>query len=87
MSVVTPTDKIRVRTVGNQVKLIQEHLEAMQRDAHGIEYEPWKHEVDALWKRTFEQINHMAPEPQQGSLVMIRDLWTMYISHYADLSR
>ena len=37
MAVVTPTDKIRVRTVSNQVKLIQEHLEAMQRDAHGIE--------------------------------------------------
>lgn len=87
MAVVTPSDRIRVRTVRNQIKLIQEHLEAMQRDAHGIEYKPWKREVDALWKSTFEQINRMTPEPQQGSLMMIRDLWTMYISHYAELSR
>ena len=56
----------------------------MQRDAHGLEYAPWKAEVDELWKNSFEQINQMAEEPQTQSLEMIRDLWTMYISHYAD---
>ena len=78
----TPTDRIRTRSVANQVKFIHEHLEAMQRDAHGIEYDPWKAEVDTLWKRTFEQINHMKPEPQQNALEMIRELWMSYITHY-----
>ena len=84
MPPVTPADRIRTRTVRNQVKRIREHLEAMQRDAHGLEYAPWKTEVDELWKATFEQINHMAEDPQKQSLEMIRELWTMYISHYAD---
>ena len=78
----TPSDRIRARTVGNQAKMIREHLEAMQRDAHGLEYDPWKREVDALWKRTFEQINHMSSGPQQSSLESIRELWTTYITHY-----
>ena len=78
----TPTDMIRVRTVGNQVRLISEHLEAMQRDAHGLEYAPWKREVNDLWKRVFEQINRMGPLPQQGALEEIRELWTTYITHY-----
>ena len=81
MSGVTPTDRIRVRTVRNQIKYIREHLEAMQRDAHGIEYEPWKREVDGLWKITFKQINSMSADPQQSTLEMIRELWTTYISH------
>ena len=49
----TPTDRIRSRTVQNQLKLVQEHLEAMQRDVHGLEYARWKLEVDELWKRIF----------------------------------
>ena len=79
----TPTDRIRTRTVGNQVRLIQEHLETMQRDAHGLEYEPLKREVDALWKRVFEQISHMRPGPQQTTLEMKGELWTTYVAHYA----
>jgi hypothetical protein len=78
----TPIDRIRTRTVVNNVKLIHEHLEAMQRDSHGIEYDPWKREVDEMWKHTFEQINQMEPEPQQGALETIRELWMTYISHY-----
>ena len=78
----TPVDRIRTRTVGNQVTLIREHLEAMQRDVHGLEFQPWKQEVDTLWKSTFEQINRMGPGPQQGSLEMIRELWMTYITHY-----
>ena len=35
MPAMTPTDKIRTRTVDNRVRLIHEHLEAMQRDSHG----------------------------------------------------
>jgi hypothetical protein len=82
MAGTTPTDRIRARTVGNCVRMIHEHLEAMQRDAHGLEYAPWKREVDALWKRVFEQINRMAPSVQQGTLESIRDSWTTYITHY-----
>jgi hypothetical protein len=82
VTTITPSDRIRSRTVANNIKLIHEHLEAMQRDAHGLEYDPWKREVDDLWKRTFEQINHMAPEPQQTSLESIRELWMTYITHY-----
>jgi len=78
----SPTDMIRTRTVANQVELIREHLEAMQRDAHGLEYDPWKREVDALWKRTFEQINRMSPRPQEAALESIREPWTSYVAHY-----
>lgn len=85
MPTVTPTDRVRTRTVSNQIKRIREHLEAMQRDAHGLEYAPWKTEVDELWKTTFEQINLMAEGPQKQSLEMIRELWTMYLSHYVTL--
>ena len=79
---ITSIDKIRTRKVDNQARQIREHLEAMQRDAHGLEYAPWKKEVDALWKRTFEQINHMGEAPQQRALEAIRELWTRYITHY-----
>ncbi len=85
MSAATPTDRIRARTVGNKVKYIREHLEAMQRDAHGIEYSPWKSEVDAIWKTTFEQIDRMSAGPQQDALEMVRELWMTYISHYVTL--
>ena len=83
MPAMTATDRIRTRTVHNQVRLIREHLEAMQRDSHGLEYEPWKREVDALWKRTFEQINRMSSGPQKASLDALRELWTTYITHYS----
>ena len=83
MPSMTPTDRIRIRTVGNQISLIREHLEAMQRDAHGLEFEPWKAEVDALWKRVFQQISHMGPGPQQSALEMVTELWTLYVAHYA----
>ena len=79
----SPTDMIRTRTVANQVELIREHLEAMQRDLHGLEYDPWKLEVDGLWRRIFEQISLMSEAPQQSSLEMIQEDWTTYISHYA----
>jgi hypothetical protein len=80
---VNPTDRIRTRTVKNLLRLIREHLESMQRDVYGLEYEPWKKEVDALWKRVFEQISFMSHQPQQGALETIRELWTMYLAHYA----
>ena len=83
MPSVTPTDRIRSRTVANNSNLIQEHLEAMQRDSHGLEYDPWKGEVDAIWKKTFAEISRMSPGPQQASLESIRELWTTYITHYA----
>ena len=79
----TPADRIRSRTVSNSVKLIQEHLEAMQRDTHGLEYGPWKREVDAMWKGVFAQISKMSPKPQQRALESIRDVWTSYVQHYA----
>ena len=82
----TPTDRIRTRTVANQVKLIREHLEAMQRDSHGLEFDPWKREVDALWKAIFHQISLMRPDPQQRSLESVRELWTFYVAHYAVMS-
>jgi len=79
---ITPTDMIRSRLVKNQVRMIREHLEAMQRDAHGLEFDPWKREVDDLWKRTFVQINRMGQEPQQAALEGVKDLWMTYITHY-----
>lgn len=79
------TDRMLARGVQNRVKLIREHLEAMQRDAHGMEYAPWKAEVDALWKRIFQEINDMSPGPQRESLEMVRDLWMTYLTHYAAL--
>jgi len=83
----TPTDRIRTRTVRNKLSLVEEHLEAMQRDSHGLEYGPWKQEVDALWKSIFDQIGKMRPAPQQSSLETVRELWTMYLTHYAVSTR
>lgn len=79
----TPRDKIRVRTVGNKVRMIREHLEAMQRDAHGLEYAPWKAEVDELWKSLFAEVNELDPEIQPAALESIKELWMTYITHYA----
>jgi hypothetical protein len=61
---------------------VQEHLEAMQRDVHGLEYQPWKEEVDAIWKLMFKHIGLMSATPQQSSLEMIRETWTTYLTHY-----
>ena len=79
----TPQDRIRVRTVGNQVRMIREHLEAMQRDSHGLEYAPWKAEVDELWKSIFTNVNELDAEFQPAALESVRDLWMTYITHYA----
>jgi hypothetical protein len=78
----TPNDRVLARLVRNQTKLIQEHLEAMQRDTHGVEYARWKTEVDDLWKVVFENVNGLQPEPQAATLEGIRELWTMYVTHY-----
>lgn len=79
----TPRDKMRVRTVGNKVRMIREHLEAMQRDAHGLEYAPWKTEVDELWKSLFTEVHELDPEIQPVALESIKELWMTYITHYA----
>lgn len=84
---ITPHDHIRVRTVKNQLSLVEEHLEAMQRDSHGLEYAPWKLEVDVIWKSIFDQISKMDQAPQQTTLEMVRELWSMYLTHYVTTSR
>lgn len=78
----TTQDRIRARSVGNKVRMIHEHLEAMQRDAHGLEYAPWRAEVDELWKEIFTNINALDPESQPIALESIRELWMTYITHY-----
>ncbi len=78
----TPHDRVLTRLVRNQTKLIQEHLEAMQRDTHGVEYNRWKAEVDDLWKGVFQNVNALQPKPQTEALEEIRELWTMYVTHY-----
>ena len=82
MTKISPQDRIRVRAVGSRVRMIREHLEAMQRDAHGLEYPPWKSEVDELWKGVFQTVNEIDAELQPAVLESIRDLWMTYISHY-----
>ena len=64
---------------------VQEHLEAMQRDVHGLEYGPWKREVDELWKRVFQQVHHMRPVPQKAALEAIREPWTHYVTYYTEV--
>ena len=54
----------------------------MQRDAHGLEYAPWRAEVDELWKEIFTNINELNPESQPVALESIRELWMTYITHY-----
>ena len=78
----TPQDKILARTVGNKARMIREHLEAMQRDAHGLEYAPWKVEVDELWKEVFISINALNADAQPVALESVKDLWMTYITHY-----
>ena len=78
----TSQDRILARTVGNKVRMIREHLEAMQRDAHGLEYSPWRLEVDELWKDVFMNINNMNAAAQPAALESVKDLWMTYITHY-----
>ena len=78
----TSQDRILARTVGNKVRMIREHLEAMQRDAHGLEYSPWRLEVDELWKDVFVNINNMNSDTQPAALESVKDLWMTYITHY-----
>ncbi len=80
---VSPQDRIRARAVRNAQKRISEHLEAMQRDAHGLEFAPWHAEVDDLWKTVFGNINRMSAGPQREALESIRELWMNYITHYS----
>ena len=75
-------DQFKSRLVLNNVAHVQEHLEAMQRDPHGLEYAPWKREVDHIWKRTFEHINGMEEKSQALALESIKDTWVSYITHY-----
>lgn len=79
---VSPQDRIHARAVQNSQKRISEHLEAMQRDAHGIEFAPWQAEVEELWKGIFGVINLMSEQPQREALEAIRELWMNYITHY-----
>ena len=83
MNDISPADRVRLRTAQLHVKRIREHLEAMQRDAHGVEYAAWKSEVDNIWKAVFENIDEMSETPQQSALELIREPWMMYLSHYA----
>jgi len=85
----TPSDILKARLVLNKVVLIEEHLEAMQRDPHGLEYAPWKVEVDQVWKQVFELINSMYEDAQPLALESIKETWVSYISHYgiSDQSR
>ena len=76
------SDRLRARLVGNNVVHIEEHLEAMQRDPHGLEFEPWKREVDDIWRRTFESINSMSEKSQPSVLQYIKETWVTYITHY-----
>lgn len=76
------SDKFFLRVVQNKVAFIEEHLEGMQRDPHGYEYEPWKDEVDSLWKSIFEIINRMDEVNQKASLNSISEVWVSYITHY-----
>ena len=81
-AIMTVADLIRFRTVNNKVILVREHLEAMQRDTHGLEFDPWKREVDALWKTVFDQINRMEIQSQPTALEFIKEAWTSYLTHY-----
>ena len=77
-----PVDRLKTRLVFKNIDHIQEHLGAMQRDPHGLEYGPWKLEVDNIWKKIFSEINEMSEEAQKMVLDSMRDIWVSYITHY-----
>ena len=78
----TPTDRLKTRLVFKKIDHIEEHLEAMQRDPHGLEFAPWKNEVDDIWKKIFSDINEMSEEAQKLVLEAMREIWVSYITHY-----
>ena len=77
-----PRDRLLFRSILNNLNYVEEHLEAMQRDPHGLEFGPWKMEVEDLWKRTFEGISRMTEQPQKEALETVREVWVSYITHY-----
>ena len=77
-----PSDIFKTRLILNKVARIEEHLEAMQRDPHGLEYAPWRIEVDHVWKQVFELINSMYEDAQLSALESIKETWVFFISHY-----
>ena len=77
-----PRDRLLFRFTLNNLNYVAEHLEAMQRDPHGLEFGPWKMEVEDLWKRTFEGISRMTEQPQKEALETVRDVCGSYITHY-----
>ena len=77
-----PIDRLKTRLVFKNFDHIQEHLEAMQRDPHGLEYRPGKLEVDNIWKKIFSDINEMSEEAQKMVLDAMREIWVSYITHY-----
>jgi len=81
-----PSDRLNLRRVSRKLRMVQEHLEAMDRDVHGPEFSPWKEEVDHLWRAIFQLANSMAAEPQREALEMVRETWTSYITHYSGLT-
>ena len=74
--------RITSRRIANLIRRIEEHLEALQRDAHSPEFQPWKNEIDSVWKQIFEEISLMPESTQIVMLESIREPWTNYISHY-----
>jgi len=77
-----PSDVLKSRLILNKIVRVEEHLEAMQRDPHSLEYAPWKVEVDHVWKQVFELINSMDEDAQVSALESIKETWVFYITHY-----
>ena len=78
----SPIDRLKMRLVFRKIDHIEEHLEAMQRDPHGLEYAPWKTEVDNTCKEIFSDINDMSEDAQKIVLEAMRETWVSYITHY-----
>ena len=68
-----PSDVLKSRLILNKIVRVEEHLEAMQRDPHSLEYAPWKVEVDHVWKQVFELINSMDEDAQVSALESIKE--------------
>ncbi|MFL2803742.1 MAG: hypothetical protein ACJ0BB_02400 [Dehalococcoidia bacterium] len=78
-------DLMNFRIILRKTALIQEHLESMQRDSFGIEFDAWKKEVDEIWKQIFKTITLLTDESQKIVLENIQDEWVSYITHYGVL--
>ncbi len=78
-------DRMNFRIIHRKTALIQEHLESMQRDSFGIEFEAWKNEVDEIWKQIFQIITLLTEESQKIVLSNIQEEWVSYITHYGVL--